>query len=1024
MRRFGLAAFLAAAGLLAAPAGAVAPSYLLFESGPVRPLALSPDQTRLFAVDTPDNHLEIFSIDGAGALTHTGSVQVGLEPVAVAARTNDEVWVVNHLSDSVSIVKLTPTPHVAHTLLVGDEPQDVVFAGTTDGGGFFKRGFITAAHRGQSHTRGAGHTDPLGQFASAGVGRADVWVFDATSLGSGLGGDPLAVIGLFGDKPRALATNATGSVVYAAVFHSGNQTTVINEGLVCNTSTANINSNTVQPACTNAAGEPGAGGIPLPHKNQSPDSKTRPETGLIVQFARGLPTPTSNHWRDELGRNWDATVRFSLPDRDVFEIDADAPTPAAVNGLATCTNGAGCWAAVGTILFNMVVNPSNGKLYVSNTDARNQTRFEGPGTVASGVKPAGEPATVQGNLAQSRITVLGGSNVDVRHLNKHLDYSVLDAPAADKAKSLATPTAMAIDGSTLYLAAFGSQKLGVFNTAEIEANTFTPSATPHIALSGGGPAGVVVRGSRLYVLTRFDNSVAVVNPATKLEVQKVALHTPEPAEVIDGRPFLYDAQLTSSNGEASCSSCHIFGDMDDLAWDLGNPDDNQVANSNPFNPVIPLAFDPLPRVFHPMKGPMTTQSLRGLVFQGPEHWRGDRQSNGDAVIDETDSTLAFEAFNAAFDGLIGRTGQIPAADMTAFRRFVMALAYPPNPIRQLDNAVRLGDETDGAALFISPFPTDTVTNCNGCHTLNAASGFFGSNGQTTFEGETQHVKVPHLRNQYQKVGMFGMANPGGSFGFDGPFTNLGNQIRGFGFLHDGSVDTLFRFHSAALFSLDAAQQTDLEAFMMVFPSDLAPVVGQQVTLTAANADDEGPLVTLLEQRAQAAFTSKLLGGLVKECDLVAKVVESGAQRGFLFDPATLLFEPDDGGAGISDAALRNKALIDGNPVTFTCAPPGSGHRMALDRDEDVLLDGVETNTGVFVDPQDTGSNPALADTDGDGFDDGVEVQLGFDPNDPGSNPNASGPPAVPALAPFGLGVLAGLMSLGAGAGLRRARRRA
>ena len=75
-------------------------------------------------------------------------------------------------------------------------------------------------------------------------------------------------------------------------------------------------------------------------------------------------------------------------------------------------------------------------------------------------------------------------------------------------------------------------------------------------------------------------------------MQKLALHTPEPADVIAGRPFLYDAQLTSSNGEASCSSCHIFGDMDDLAWDLGNPDDNQVANGNPFNPVVPSALRP------------------------------------------------------------------------------------------------------------------------------------------------------------------------------------------------------------------------------------------------------------------------------------------------------------------------------------------------------------------------------------------------------------------------------------------------
>src|SRR5262249_19039830 len=37
--------------------------FVEFESGQVRPLALSPDHTRLFAVNTPDGRLEIFSID-------------------------------------------------------------------------------------------------------------------------------------------------------------------------------------------------------------------------------------------------------------------------------------------------------------------------------------------------------------------------------------------------------------------------------------------------------------------------------------------------------------------------------------------------------------------------------------------------------------------------------------------------------------------------------------------------------------------------------------------------------------------------------------------------------------------------------------------------------------------------------------------------------------------------------------------------------------------------------------------------
>jgi DNA-binding beta-propeller fold protein YncE len=122
-------AFLAAlitAGLSAAHAA----SFVTYETGQVRPLAMSPDGSRLFAVNTPDGRLEVFDVKSAG-LTLAASVPVGMEPVAVEARTNSEVWVVNHLSDSVSIVDLSATPsRVTRTLLVGDERYRVRGAGS------------------------------------------------------------------------------------------------------------------------------------------------------------------------------------------------------------------------------------------------------------------------------------------------------------------------------------------------------------------------------------------------------------------------------------------------------------------------------------------------------------------------------------------------------------------------------------------------------------------------------------------------------------------------------------------------------------------------------------------------------------------------------------------------------------------------------------------------------------------------------------------------------------------------------
>ena len=47
-----------------------ATDFIAFESGPVRPMALSQDRDLLFAVNTPDNRLEIFKISETGTLTH------------------------------------------------------------------------------------------------------------------------------------------------------------------------------------------------------------------------------------------------------------------------------------------------------------------------------------------------------------------------------------------------------------------------------------------------------------------------------------------------------------------------------------------------------------------------------------------------------------------------------------------------------------------------------------------------------------------------------------------------------------------------------------------------------------------------------------------------------------------------------------------------------------------------------------------------------------------------------------------
>lgn len=73
-----------------------------------------------------------------------------------------------------------------------------------------------------------------------------------------------------------------------------------------------------------------------------------------------------------------------------------------------------------------------------------------------------------------------------------------------------------------------------------------------------------------------------------------------------------------------------------------------------------------------------------------------------------------------------------------------------------------------------------------------------------------------------------------------------------------------------------------------------------------------------------------------------------------------------------------------------------------DDDGDGLLDYVETATGVFVSALDTGTNPFVADTDGDGFSDGAEVLAASDPTDPLSTPAAAPVPLAGALVQLGL----------------------
>ncbi len=831
-----------------------ATDFVAFESGQVRPLAWSGDGKRLFVANTPANRLDIFAVS-EGALVLQASIIVGLEPVAVAVRNSNEVWVVNHLSDSVSIVDVGSSPRVVQTLLVGDEPRDIVFAGAGN-----QRAFITAAYRGQNHPLFS-----IDDLSTPGLGRADVWVYNANALDkSDLNGGPLTIVNLFADSLRALAVSMDGSRVYAAAFMSGNETTTIDELVV-------------------------RGKKAAPDKNV--DGVVAPNTGLIVSKQNGI-------WVDEAGTDWSSAVKFDLPDYDVFEIDAMAEVPALTRQVS----------GVGTSLFNMAVNPVRPELYISNTEALNHVRFEGPGNDAS---------TVRGHIAETRIGVLTNTNVRNVRMNDHVDFSRqegADVPHSEASKSLSQITAIAVsnDGNTLYAAAFGSNKLAFISTDKLTQTDYVADASEH------GPSGLALSpdGMRIAVYARFDNSVVLVNTETRTVTTREVLFNPEPEYIVAGRPFLYDATLTSANGVNACSSCHLFADNDGLAWDLGNPDVSMQPNPNPFVANSPIVTTE----FHPMKGPMTTQTFRGINDSGPQHWRGDRTGENRAMVNgeqESIEAAAFKEFNGAFVGLVGRANELSEQQLQAFTDFSLAITPPPNPIRRLDNTLS-DSQKAGRDLYFNINDITGIGSCNHCHALDVDKKQFGTNGLMTFEGQriAEDFKIPHLRNAYTKVGMFGSSNPNS----DG--VHMGDQVKGYGFLHDGAIDTLQHFFADGVFNFPqpvAENRTNVIRFVMAMDSNLAPIVGQQITLT----NDSAVIlerVNLLEQRAQITQPRA-------ECDLVVNgVIDQSPVRFLMTGDDTYANEQ---GESFTSADLKKVALIAGQELTYTCVPPDNGERVAF-----------------------------------------------------------------------------------------------
>jgi YVTN family beta-propeller protein len=166
----------------------------LFESPQSDAIVLSPDGTRLYMTLTTMGKVRV--IDTA-TLSEITTIEVGVDPVGLAVRPDgSELWVANHVSDSVSVISLTagPTFHrvtetiqtidLANMITDFDEPVGVAFASND-------KAYVSLSSRNQ-------------------IAVVDANTYEVTSL-----------IPINAQEPRAMQVR--DGFLYVAAFESGNR---------------------------------------------------------------------------------------------------------------------------------------------------------------------------------------------------------------------------------------------------------------------------------------------------------------------------------------------------------------------------------------------------------------------------------------------------------------------------------------------------------------------------------------------------------------------------------------------------------------------------------------------------------------------------------------------------------------------------------------------------------------------------------------------------------------------------------
>jgi len=644
--------------------------------------------------------------------------------------------------------------------------------------------------------------------------------------------------------------------------------------------------------------------------------ETGPSTGDNFVYVAPQLSGNRTSWSVDAWGDATAVVEPGLPDEDLFRIDESGNVTAVQD-------------ALGTLLMNHGRNPVTQDYWVLNVDSRNAANHTEPDH--------------RGLFADNRISIVSGLGTGGATVStKSLDGSIAAVPpSADLPASFPFGLAFTDAGDAFVVGSTGDVMRHV--------NSSGTSVTSFGLPDGTIPRGVLLSpdGDDLFVYGWGTNEVLRYSTAGLLAgstVQQIPQRydlgaDPQPEAVRDGREIWYDATpsfdaVSARAGKVSCNVCHPRGGLDMLAWDLGDPPNDR-------------------------KDLMVTQSLLGIEDTFPYHWRGER---------------SLSDFNGAFDKLLGGD-ELNASDLADFEAFVFSLQVPANPRQNKDRVVDderavahlkpagggqtlIGSALKGQDTFFddpAALPQFTPAACVDCHSPES-----GTNGLITTDLQTgittnANLDVAHLRQLHHKMFQ--------------PLVDVGGGVLrprgGFGFVQDGTVDTIIDFFNPAVFfsgqPMDQQNESRVNAasFMAQFDQGIAPRAHSAALFDVDHAT-KSQVDNLIAQAEDGWI------------DVAAVGVAFGVPLGLWYDTQTNAFYYAEVGVSpsVTIATLDSYRQNDQVRLLFVGLPPGNGFRFAADHDDDELSNLVELNAS--LDPQDP-------DWDDDGLPDGYELLASHNP---------------------------------------------